>query len=40
VTGYDEAGRISSISHSGGKPNEAGQKLLQLDELGRLTLKG
>ncbi|MCF7915258.1 MAG: hypothetical protein K9L66_08830, partial [Spirochaetaceae bacterium] len=48
VTGYDEAGRISSIRHSGGKPNEAlparfyayndaGQKLLQLDELGRLT---
>ncbi|MCF7914945.1 MAG: hypothetical protein K9L66_07265, partial [Spirochaetaceae bacterium] len=48
VTGYNEAGRISSIRHSGGKPNEAlparfyayneaGQKLLQLDELGRLT---
>ena len=45
---FNEAGRITSISHTGGKNNEtlpaqfyayndAGQKILQLDETGRVT---
>ncbi|MCK5200968.1 MAG: RHS repeat protein, partial [Spirochaetales bacterium] len=48
VPRFNETGRITSINHTGGKSNEtlpaqfyayndAGQKILQLDETGRVT---